>query len=98
MQVSVTMCLDFGTWRTAIAGGQPTDRVDVDGLRSSRQPGRLHVFDHLQSQRRHRDLPWFDQAGATAPAPRKIPSTQMPREKRRPTAKPFSPTDFISNN
>jgi len=29
---------------------------------------------------------------ATGPNPRKIPSTQMPREKRRPTAKPFSPT------
>jgi len=31
----------------------------------------------------------------TAPAPRKIPSTQMPREKRRPTAKPFSPTKIF---
>src|SRR5271168_1176885 len=48
--------------RTAVVRGQPTDRVDVDGLRRSRQPRRLHVFDHLQSQRRHRGLPWFEQA------------------------------------
>src|SRR5271154_4332035 len=84
--------------RTAVVRGQPTDRVDVDGLRRSRQPRRLHVFDHLQSQRRHRGLPWFEQAGATAPAPRKIASTQMPRGKRRPTAEPFSPTDFIRSS
>src|SRR6202161_351022 len=57
--------------RTAVVRGQPTDRIDVDGLRCSRQPRRLHVFDHLQSQRRHRGLPWIEQAGATAPAPRK---------------------------
>src|ERR1700677_4614268 len=70
--------------RTAVVRGQPTDRVDVDGLRRSRQPRRLHVFNHLQSQRRHRGLPWFEQASAMAPAPRRISSTQPPCGERRP--------------
>src|SRR5271167_470760 len=90
-QVAAHLCLAQLIRRTAVSRGQPTDRVDVDGLRSGRQTGRLHVFDHLQSQRRHRYLPWL-QAGATAPAQRKIASTHMPYGKRRPTAKPFSPT------
>src|ERR1700722_7179188 len=85
--------------RTTVVRGQPTDRVDVDGLGSRRQPRRFHVFNHLQAQRRHRGLPWFEQAGATAPAPRKIASTQMRRSVGRdvPTAKPVSPTDFSGN-
>src|SRR6202451_4717290 len=62
--------------RTAIVGGQPTDRVDVDGLGSRRQPRRLHVFNHPQSQPRHRGLLWFEQASALAPAPPRISSTQ----------------------
>src|SRR3984885_8948743 len=82
--------------RTAIMGGQPTDRVDVDGLGSRRQPRRLHVFNHPQSQRRHRGLPWFEQASALAPAPPRISSTQTTAWRvHAPTAKPFSPTVII---
>ena len=82
--------------RTAIMGGQPTDRVDVDGLGSRRQPRRLHVFNHPQSQRRHRGLPWFEQASALEPAPPRISSTQTTAWRvHAPTAKPFSPTSFM---
>src|ERR1700752_841417 len=67
-QVAAHLFLGQSIRRTAVVASQAADRVDVDGLGSRRQPRRLHVFDHLQSQRRHRGLPWFEQAGATAPA------------------------------
>ena len=84
--------------RTAIVGRQPTHRVDVDGLRSSRQPRRLHVFNHLQSQRRHRGLPWFEQASAMAPTPRSISSTQTPFGERRPYGEAVQSNAIFAEN
>src|SRR5471032_852840 len=52
--------------------------------RPRRQPRRLHVFNHLQAQRRHRGLPWFEQASVIARASRRISSTQTPCGERRP--------------
>ena len=96
-QVAAHLFLGQSIRRTAVVASQAADRVDVDGLGSRRQPRRFHVFNHLQAQRRHRGLPWFEQAGATAPAPRKIASTQIRRSVAgdAPTAKPFSPTSFM---
>ena len=94
-QVAAHLFLGQSIRRTAVVASQAADRVDVDGLGSRRQPRRLHVFNHLQAQRRHRGLPWFEQARATAPAPRRISSTHSRAASNASTAKPFSPTSFM---
>jgi len=45
-QVPAPVCLAQLIRRTAVVRGKTTDRVDVDGPRRRRQPGRLHVSDH----------------------------------------------------
>jgi hypothetical protein len=73
--------------RTAIAQRELVDAATRKTTTARRGGGR--------QKSKAGDDGWGSLAGATAPAPRKIASTQMPRGKRRPTAEPFSPTDFI---